>query len=459
MISPPAFLVPAVIDALQNSKHLRDIVITVPDEADIYCANHVKKYGGTVITGDSDLLVHDLGLKGSVCLFKDIQVGDGKTLWGHIYTPANIKTQLKLYGVDGIRALAYELICDQHSTLPNLLARVSISAAITVDPEGYRRFCNEYAPSPVESESELVQQSKFVQALQSMDPRISEYVLQFPSITKVGGHTITQVPHVFLPFLLDWPERTSAWEMSTPVRQLAYGIVNLIVPDQEYCFTAFEHRRQQTKSSGREWQLPSLSQIPEACSSLFDLLNNIRGNLPNISEEHFWIAAAVYYDVEWSSSREKPFVSKEVQQQLNELKNKKTDDKQCSWAMIQFLAMVQGSYYSFRILKQILTVVLAHPTSSNLPHAVHQLNHQLETLPTLDADIGVLQGSLDIAPVDIQKMLVAAYNLLGLEDNVVGRGLVGDRRPKKKRRKPAKTAQSPLQRRKRDNPFEVLIAQ
>ena len=143
MISPPAFLVPAVIDALRNWKDLQDKVITVPEEADLYCANYVKRHGGTVITGDSDLLVHDLGHKGAVCFFKDIHVADCEFLQGRMYTPASIKAQLKLYPDDGLRTFAYELLRDQHATLPMLLARASVSAAINADPEGYKLFCNE----------------------------------------------------------------------------------------------------------------------------------------------------------------------------------------------------------------------------------------------------------------------------------------------------------------------------
>ena len=466
LISPPAFLVPAVIDALRNSRHLRDTVTTVPDEADIYCATYVKKHGGTVITGDSDLLVHDLGQEGAVCFFKDIQVGDlGESLRGHIYTPTDMMAQLNLYRKDGIRALAYELLQDQHSTFPKLLARTSLNAAINADPEGYRIFCDEYISLPGDSKVELcLQQNKFVQVLQNMDPRISEYVLQFPSIAKIAGHfvTATEAPHVFLPFILDWPERTSAWEMSTSVRQLAYGLINMVVPEDEQRFTAFEHRRLQTTSSGRAWQLPGLPQIPDACSSLLELLSNIREKFPKIPEKEYWVAVAVYLDVEWSSSREKLCISKEVMQQLDRLEKIPISNKQSSWAMIQFLAQVQASYYSLRILKQIISVVMAHQACAAFPKSALQLSKQLETLPTLDADTSVLQSFSDIAPAQLREVLITSNKLLGLEDTAGNlelteeSGLSKGKQRKKRRKEAPVLVKDSAKWQKRDNPFTLL---
>lgn len=68
------FVVPAVIEALLNTTYA-NCVYVVPGEADIYCAEDVKMNGGFVITGDSDLLVHDLGLGGGVVFFNDFSLG------------------------------------------------------------------------------------------------------------------------------------------------------------------------------------------------------------------------------------------------------------------------------------------------------------------------------------------------------------------------------------------------
>jgi hypothetical protein len=231
----------------------------VPGEADLYCAKYLSQYGGIVLTGDSDLLVHDLGQDGAVSFFKEIEhsaISD--TLSSQIYQPAAISQRLDLPISHGLHAFAFEILMDSHSTFRKLLVGARSLKAVTANPSDFKLFLKEYKQlrAPLNSNDS----PKILPILRSLDPRISEYVLQYPYLAQIAGKEeiaeVSETVHVFLPFLLDCPVRTNAWEVSTVIRQLAYGLINLIVPDTQQKVTVSEHRKQQDMSTGRE--LPAM---------------------------------------------------------------------------------------------------------------------------------------------------------------------------------------------------------
>ncbi len=227
---PPApFLVPAVLEALKGSDQYKDIIEVVPGEADLYCAKYLQQHGGTVLTGDSDLLVHDLGLEGAVGFFKVIQ-GSSGSLQCEIYHPTAIVDRLGLPKSHKLHSLAFEMFMDNHGTFPQLLARAKNLEAIKLYGIMYEDFLKEYVTLPSDTNTSNPRSAATLLVLRQLDPRISEYVLQFPSLAELAGqspvlHAIeSSAAHVFLPFLLDCPIRTNAWEMSTATRQLAYRL-------------------------------------------------------------------------------------------------------------------------------------------------------------------------------------------------------------------------------------------
>ncbi|KAF5661837.1 hypothetical protein FHETE_8243 [Fusarium heterosporum] len=135
---PPSFHVPAIIDALRSSRYAK-FVHLVPGEADTYCAQHVSESSGTVLTSDSDLLVHDLG-KGSVVFLRDVYLDEQSHLACASFSPTFICEKLKLASSAEICRFAYERKCSPHSTLPQLLQDC---ARPVVDHTGYNEFCHE----------------------------------------------------------------------------------------------------------------------------------------------------------------------------------------------------------------------------------------------------------------------------------------------------------------------------
>jgi hypothetical protein len=454
-----SFIVPAVLEALFTSKNYMTATEVVPGEADLYCARYLKQHGGLVFTGDSDLLVHDLGSNGAVTFFKDIEeTVDFKgvvALQSHIYHPAAITQRIGLSAYQGLLALAFEMAMDNHGTKQSLVARASNSAAIKANPEMYQDFCKEYVLPRPETEKLGHEDPKYA-VLQSLDPRISEFILQSPSIAKLAGlDSEARKPLMFLPFLNDSPIRTSAWELSTSVRQLAYGLLNLILPEQERRTSVYENRRQQGDSSGREWQLPNTNQLPEACITVVKRLDQLVEKLGSASREGFWLAAAICQDIEWASSLDRSALSFFVMEQLAVLGDTRREKQECSWDVIHFLAQIQGSYYSFRMLKQI-TNLLVVDMSSELPGPILDLHNRLQDLPNLDELPDLHRVSSLHRIIADNNILKIAYELLGIEEPQPTR-VEDASKPSKKKRKRAQDAYQPSpQKKKSTNPFDVL---
>ncbi|KAL5605465.1 hypothetical protein FOVSG1_005612 [Fusarium oxysporum f. sp. vasinfectum] len=359
---PPSFHVPAIIDALRSSPRYTKIVILVPGEADAYCAQHLSQSGGTVLTSDSDLLVHDLG-KGSVVFLRDIYLDDQSNLACASFRPSHICEKLKLASSAEMCRLAYERKRSAHSTLPQLLQKC---AQPTTDQTGYTEFCHEYldhvvAPIPTSTCGTVIE-------IGSLDPRISEMVLQ---LGPQSGHMhTTSDPKMFLPILLESPSRGSAWEQSTSIRQLAYTVARWIIPGA--FSTVQEYRRVNTLvQKGR--QVPMLPQKEAKAWSqeLVRLMTMIRAGT-QVDITRAWYILCLTLDIRYSHEDGKHSHSLQI---LEESLQAPTFRK-ITWDTLHFVAHLQAAFYSFRLLKQIISL-------GQLQRTLPDLNDMLSSLPPL----------------------------------------------------------------------------
>ncbi|KAN0106105.1 XPG domain containing domain containing protein [Hyaloscypha variabilis] len=459
-LPPSPFLVPAILEALLKSSQYRDITEVVPGEADLYCAKYLNQHGGIVLTGDSDLLVHDLGNNGAISFFKDLGSSADGTIKSQIYQPASIAQRLSLPESRGLHAFAFELSMDSHGTFRKILVDSQALKAATANPLEFTRFLKEY--NQLQAPPEAEDPRNLVLLLRSLDPRISEYVLQYPYLGGIAGREdvseSTQMLHVFLPFLLDCPARTNAWEISTVIRQLAYGLINLIVPDTQQQLTVSEHRKQQDKSSGRELQLPHQSQIPEACNTILALHSQLEQILPGLSESEFWTAFAIHQEVEYSYTRAKIPLSKLVGQQLADLANEhnmRNKRKNFTWDIIQFFAQVQGSYYSFRILKQIMSLVVSHGPTESLPEPLLDLHQKIHSLPGI-RDLPGLDSVSDIIGSLGKGAVSTIVSHISRDEEAKEHPQESRRGLKKKRKRGDHSAEASAGNQKQNNPFALL---
>ncbi|KAH7386340.1 XPG domain containing-domain-containing protein [Cadophora sp. MPI-SDFR-AT-0126] len=462
-----SFVVPAILEALKSSSGYSDVTEVVPGEADLYCARYLKQHGGLVFTSDSDLLVHDLGPNGGVNFFHDIELSGNdpsRILRTQTFHPAVISDRLALPKAYGLHSLAFEIFMDAHGTFPRLLTQAQSLKAITNQPQMFKDFLKEYASLPIESDLPA-ESAGALRVLRTLDPRTSEYVLHFPSLARIAGQTLVSEepaslsPHIFLPFLLDCPVRTNAWEVSTATRQLAYGLVNIIVPAREQASSVFEHRRQMERSGGRELMLPAVSDIPEACMNMLKTFEDLQKKLPNFDETQLWIALAVHQDVDWSTANSKTAIG---QLFLQRMAYPKISDPSgyFGWDVVQFFAQLQGSLYSFRILKQITSLVVSTGPKASIPEAVYRLDSLLSSVPTL-VDYPDLSTASSIIRksegMNFLKDLKAVMKALDYSPSTATSDSAKSRKSSKKKRKRDQAASDlPAVRPKSSNPFALL---
>ncbi|KAK4103754.1 hypothetical protein N658DRAFT_445199 [Parathielavia hyrcaniae] len=377
---PPAFLVPAVIDALRDSPEFGFLVKLAPGEADGFCAQHVRQHGGTVITSDSDLLVHDLGEAGGVVFFADIDADmENQKLIAPQYRPVDLCRRLSLNPEGGLQQLAFEVSRDPHLTVQQAVERVKRSEAVSASGVEYSDFIEQYLSPELASKLEKDPTTK-------LDPRTSELVLRSlrvsGDVTPVGEidpaaqdgseHSL----EMYLPFLLDCPSRTSAWEASKPVRELVYAALQPIrgsrIP------SVSEMRRLQSISSGLKVDVPPISEVDERGAALLALLGRIEASLSR--PELAWIVLAIYQDITMTVERGRGHaLSLEVLAQ-----DARGQLDTSSWDFLHFLAQIQATCYSLRMLRQILDFSGHHigPPSSTMSELTKSLS-RLPSLPDL----------------------------------------------------------------------------
>lgn len=373
----PAFLVPAVIDALKDSPKYAPVVKLVPGEADGFCARHVRSNGGMIFTSDTDLLVHDLGSDGSVAFFADIELdSETQRLVAPQYRPADLCRRLSIEPDSGLIHLAFMVKRETHLSFEQALERTRRADPVSTYGKKYSTFVGEYLTPEVASTVTADQ-------IPALDPRVSELALQSlrasGTATPVsenksanptnGDHSL----ELYLPFLLDCPSRTSSWEASKTVRQLAYAVLQTTSGTR--ISSVSEMRRMQTESSGLKIDVPELSETDELAISLLALLSRIEAGLSN--SEITWTVLSIYQDIAMTVDRARGSpLSLEI---LGQEARGKLDE--CSWDFLHLLAQTQATYYSFRILAQILE--FSTHRGSSLSPAMLKLNDFLSRLPPL----------------------------------------------------------------------------
>lgn len=427
----PPFLVPAIIEALSQYKSYENLVELVPAEADIYCADYVKIHGGVVFTGDSDLLIHDLG-DGIVSFFNDIDLAasrDKASLICIQYQARAIVQRLGLPETHGLAALAFEMTVNAQRSFKEHLQKATKLNAISLHATMYQEFVNGYEALQTNKKvketcdsGNAVHCPSLSRQLKMLDPRVSEYLLQFSKFAQAAGLQESYLSDLikykgqvdfFLPFLLDSPQRTSAWEMSTSIRQLAYGLVNMVLPHEENVLKVTEYRRLQNGSRGRELQVPDAQHLPKACTDLSELFKKLRNSMSVPVEQDMWRQLALYQDLELNLRNGRSGLSGTF---IEQSKSGKASSFRLTWESIHLYAQFQGSYYSFRILKQILEIVLLCNSIKYMQLALHQLHIDLQSLPTIEKLLPISDLVRSIGGPEDQAILEMIRKSLDIQD-------------------------------------------
>lgn len=454
-IPTPAFTVPAVIDALKWSKHYSSLVKVVPGEADSFCASHARLHGGVVLTADSDLLVHDLGVRGSVAFFPDIELklNQKRALVAAEYVPTRICERLFIPSDLGIPALAFELSLSPPPSFDQALERSKTGVSLNAFPEKYDEFMAQYL-SPEVAKSKSHNLPKL-----DLDTRVSEIVLKaivlsssLPPPTansdldsEIG---IEKVP-MYLPFLFDSPSRTSAWGTSRSVRQLAYGFLQLFLG--RLLDKVVEFTRLQAHSSGSRVDVPPPPSLDSSCLELVDSISRIREFSTRPATQ--WVVLSVYQDIVTSvaGGKKLPLSIQMFQQEAN------GSLEVTSWEFVHFLAQVQGTLYSLRMLRQIMdTAFNHHQSDKEWPASYTELRSYLSDISPLDEFPQLQTFAPLLQQVTRPKVLKSFTAAFQLPDDIaekINRIL----HPGKAKRLPEPKKPSPTRKGSlSNNPFDVL---
>lgn len=367
----PSFLVPAVVDCLRESPRYRHISHVVPGEADVFCANHLLRNEGVVITSDSDLLAHKLG-SGRVVFFRDIHEDKGSLkLKSLSYSPSKIFLALGLkHASDGTR-LAFELKLYPQATLAQVVKKCR--PPIT-NSDSYFEFCRQYLP-PDDPRSEVATNS-IALTLDRLDPRVSELLLELNSTQ--GGRLEEVCVNMFLPLLVDSPKRASAWEQSFSIRQLAYSIANFAHQNDKLCVREFRQIQSQSQM-GRQVSLLSEKHMQDSTDHILACVH-IVNQVCNPLDERYWIYFSIAFGLVEYYRHEMHTLIQEAVGQNWDRALPKTPGK-FDWDLVHIIAQLHGCLYSLRILEQVLSALRDTELESGLEQFLPLHNLLLRPLP------------------------------------------------------------------------------
>ncbi|KAI0842247.1 XPG domain containing-domain-containing protein [Hypoxylon sp. FL0890] len=456
----PPFMVPAVLEALKNSEDWGPLVVVVPGEADMFCAQDIRENGGTLLTSDSDLLIQDLGPEGNVSFFWDVVPVDPTSkqpgMMACKMSFHDINERLGLTNIGGLPRVAFE---KQKGGMGfnTALQKARDSRKDTLNSLEYLTFLEE-----LELKEYIPAHHPVLSILSSLDPRISEVVIQTLLLEKGpessaldakklrGPETLS----IFLPILVENRDKRSAWTVSTNVRQIAYSVLQELVHQRSGMIIEYRTLDSSTALTGRQVEIPDLEETIANCTQQVATLKKLAKSVPSLDMQ--WLAFAIYQDVEWSSLEQRsPLSAILVNKSLNQPKN----PDEYSWDLIHFTAQVQACLYSLRIEKQILDVVLS--MGRDLPVPVQQLRDCLESLPLI-AEWPTVERMFNLlSKFGNAQGLTKIANILGIPSVKVEEVAMDSTEPKKRQKKDQQLLSS--KRHQRDaktspsiNPFAVL---
>ncbi|KAJ0168332.1 hypothetical protein CTA2_7358 [Colletotrichum tanaceti] len=450
LIPPPPFLVAAVVDKLCQTRKYATVVRLVPGEADAYCAEDVFRNGGTILTSDSDLTVHDLK-SGAVTFFRDLHIAsteEGDRLMGPKFSPSDIARRLQLPQDQGMRRFGYEL---SKSSRPKFAQVLENCKGDLLDPDEFRSFCIPYETLETTDWSDVPVLGGIDNP--TLDARLSEVVLQCVGYSGVAkpppGESGAEGCMMCLPPLLDCPARASAWDSSASIRQLAYSLTCLLRPG------AVSHVREYRRvysgaNQGKHVAILPRPWIKDSVDSLLRSLSQAKNNLKH--ETSTWQAVALQLILAYALEEDKQdacLVS--IKQVFSVAK----DSNLVPWDVVHLAAQVQATLYSLRILAQVLD--LMYEIKAEKPvQGSKQLRELLATLPPL-AEYPSVSGTIALlASLKANDVLAKVATSLGLPEEALLPSKES-KSQKKKRKKFAETEpRSRPEKKVSSNPFDIL---
>ncbi|KJZ79435.1 hypothetical protein HIM_00904 [Hirsutella minnesotensis 3608] len=380
----PSFFVPAVIEALRLHPKYQDLVSVVPGEADAFCAGHASKHGGLVLTSDSDLLVHDLG-PGEVAFFRDIHRDLDSKIVAACFAPRQICQRIGLSLDADLCRFAYEQRRAPHAALSQMVRACSKPPS---ELSEFDSFCEEYRHQGGGTSPSLG--SLPCSQLEALDPRISEVVVQLLSLASMENSQRNDCK-MFLPILLEDCDRGTAWEPSTPLRQLAYSLLGMRFSSHE--IPVLEYRRvQSTGQKGRRIEALSAAEVESVIDGILRIMNRVK-LLTRARANLYWPLVALVLNISECQRQGKQSHVWSVLAQHH--RPSLTQGSNIYWDIVHFYAHLQASMYSIRILCQVRPLHNEAGVKASRPYNTEDLWRETADFPLL-AEFPNLEAVVDL---------------------------------------------------------------
>lgn len=387
------FLVPAALERLARSQ-FADVVEVVAGEADFFCAATARMSGGFVVTGDSDLLVYDLGPDGGVVFLEQLELRPCDGSPGEYCLTTNMAISHEIcqrLDIENVQRLAFELKEDPSITLQEAVQRSKKDIGLTGKRIYYHLFQKEYATETVRSLNEKT--CSGIGASQILDPRLSELALQCDDAQQ---NTV----YMYLPFLIEDPSRASAWGVSSGLRSLAYTLLAGL-DRQRSVPCILEYSRRDVRIVATSVCILDNSELILSAKMMNRKLVAIHNQFATLSPAETWNIFGLIEVFSSYVDRGRALPSRPAFSKLF----RSSEGNIIAWQDVQLSAMVQAALYSTRLLKQALHLVNSSGTT-RLESDLSALDSCLEKLPSLQELIPSRHHIVDLA-------------LLGLEPDTV----------------------------------------
>ena len=417
MLPPPGFLTLSILETLRSTD-FGPYACVVPGEADAYCADYVRRNGGIILTNDSDLLVHDLGVDGSVIFLNDIAFpvsSNGAPLKCSQFHPREIAKRLGLRNI-------IQLACAMKETY-RFSQSLEVARGLSIRSPRYIEFSTQFNILLPHSElSTWAQTHGLDGVLRWLDARVSEFVhknaadlLPHPQ----DDTSQTERLHrgiMYLPVLLEDPKKASVWTCGSRTRRMGYSLFCLHALDRR----VNEIRRRDIDIVQAPMTLLDPLTLARNCTSLLDELDIHFQRFavhPGLDSKEVWriYGVKMISETAFETGKSAPLVADAMRLLTSE--HSLID----SWAQIHLEGQLQAALYSMRILKQLIDVFLAFVPANlqeleqELIRIVTRLQVHLNTLPPLETLFSSHINLKEEQEKHLELAIQDLYKSLGME--------------------------------------------
>lgn len=396
----PPFMVASAIESLLSPNREAKLRV-VPGEADIFCAVAAKRTGAAILTNDSDLAVHDLGIDGRIILLHSLEkkhtaLSVRGTITALGVHPNDIAARLQ---VSSLLRFGFERYMDPSLSAAMVKERAKDHSRLEGLTGEYEKFSEQY----------LTVESAQQPQMDGIDPRTAELVVNMAADS----------PHIYLTPLLEDPSRDSSWSYGTSVRQLAYSLLCSVHTQPK---PVTEHARKGQRISSSTVQALTEKQLKAQLDQVVHSLD-MSDTYGHVVEEPllFWyiLAFRLVHQQKLDAGKTTPAPSQFSR--LLGLQPLSTPlASRPSWDDIHLLANMHAVLYSFRILHQLLRHVMSTLTEASrrdeeLVHTSQQLLEKLDTLPSiadLFLDIHMLRARIGSVSLEARNAALVELDRL-----------------------------------------------